>query len=507
MCDSYRRCLLFASALLLIAAAPPQQPPSPQQSPAPAAQPVNWRAATREDVIAAYDIFSQHHPGMFDPNNPGFPQKLRRARDEALAFARKADDDDGHMRALELFSAVLADAHARVQAGYNGHGEVLWPGFRTVWRGDSLYVLNNSDGGPPRASVLLGCDGETASNVIRDAVGLEARLAEAGQWWVHAPATFLRGQSRYERLPRRCRFRPPNGEVRTYSLNWRPVSEGMLQSWFGTQRDPIGLTQPRPGIYLIALPTFVPDEKERAQYAQLFRDIDSNIGAMQSARAVVLDLRHNQGGSSSWGDAVADHLWGWAAVNAKLAEYFRKTQIWWLADEANAEHFRNLAAELRVQGRSAVNDGIDMDELATRLEAVRENGGHFFVENYGAMLAPQASNAKARELPPVYVITDGGCVSACLDALDDFTRFPHVKLVGAPTSADSQYIDIRWQALPSGRGGASIPTKIWVGRPRPAGEVYRPDIPVNNLDWTTAIMLDHIERDLAGRPSPTRLSD
>jgi hypothetical protein len=94
---------------------------------------------------------------------------------------------------------------------------------------------------------------------------------------------------------------------------------------------------------------------------------------------------------------------------------------------------------------------------------------------------------------------DGGCASACLDAVDVFTRFPGVKLVGAPTSADSQYLEVRLQPLPSGRGAVWLSTKIWVHRPRRAGEVYRPDLPVNDLDWSTTTMLSHIERDPANR--------
>jgi hypothetical protein len=325
------------------------------------------------------------------------------------------------------------------------------------------------------------------------------RPKEAGQWWQDAPYFFKRPKSPYEKLPRRCSFRHPDGQIQTYSLSWKPVPGDLMRKWFelGSRREPVGLTEPRPGIYLITLSTFVPDDHGRAQFDRLFHDIDEKIPSLASGKAIVIDLRNNHGGSSSWGDGVADRLWGEAAVTAKLANYFAKTQIWWLADVANVAHWRELATQLRAQGRLDVNDGIGLDELASRLELAIAAGKHFYVEDFGATLAHDASEAQPRKLPPVYVIVDGGCVSACLDAVDVFTRFPRVKLVGAPTSADSNYIDIRFQPLPSERGIVILPTKIWVGRPRRAGEVYRPDIPVNDLDWTTATMLDHIEQDLA----------
>jgi hypothetical protein len=488
--------LVAAVALLLpatIVAAPGNRPL--------ASQTFNWRAATREDVLQSYDIFRLHHPGMFDPDNPGFPAQLRRARDRALAFVPNVHDDEGHMLALALFNSVLADGHAHVVVGYNGHG-FLWPGFDTVWRDHALHVLDAAADGPWRGSILVACDGREARGLIRDSAFLSmgGRPREEGQWWVNASFFFWRAQSSYVSLPRACTFRSADGRTASYRLNRQPADERVFGQWAEQwRREPIGLTEPRSGIYRITLSTFSLDEKGRSQYDKLFRDLDADAQQIAAARAIVIDLRNNNGGSSSWGEDVADRLWGKAAVDAAMAKYFRRTQVLWLADSANVAHLREFAAKFRAEGRPQMDEGIHLADLATRLERARMRGKHFYVEDYGAILSRQATDATPRLLPPVYVITDGGCASACLDAVDVFTRFSSVKLVGAPTSADSQYLDVRLQPLPSGRGAVWLPTKIWVRRPRRAGEVYRPDIPVNDLDWNTATMLDRIERDLANR--------
>src|SRR4051794_12587402 len=39
-------------------------------------QQVDWRQAARQDVLAAYDIYADNHPGMKDPGNPRFPAQL-----------------------------------------------------------------------------------------------------------------------------------------------------------------------------------------------------------------------------------------------------------------------------------------------------------------------------------------------------------------------------------------------------------------------------------------------
>ncbi len=490
-------CLLVADpvAAQVSGSGTTQQPASPDARSE--TSPPDWSAAAREDVLAAYEIFSRHHPGMFDPHNPGFPRRLRRARDSALAFVARVEDAEGHARALQNFSAGLADGHARVHASYSGRNPPLWPGFRTVWRGSALHILDPADRGPPRGSVLLGCDGRDARAVIREiAFSFGGRPDEAGQWWDAAPNLFFRPASPYETLPRECRFRHPDGRRTSDRLDWRPVPQDLLRAWFqaGSRREPIGLTEPRPGLHLITLSSFSPDEAGLAAYRRLFARLADDAERIAAGRAVVIDLRRNGGGSSRWSREVANGLWGARATNAALARYFRNTRIWWLADPANIAHFRDVASRIRRDGRIEAAD--EVAAIVGHLETARARGDRFHIEDVGRSFAAQGTGTEPRRLPAVYVIVDGGCASACLDAVDLFTQFPGVKLMGAPTSADTNHMDIRFEPLPSGRGIVVLPTKFWVGRPRASGEVYRPRIPVNDLDWSIVTMLDHVERDL-----------
>jgi hypothetical protein len=77
---------------------------------------------------------------------------------------------------------------------------------------------------------------------------------------------------------------------------------------------------------------------------------------------------------------------------------------------------------------------------------------------------------------PVYVIVLSRCVSACLDALDVFQLFEGVRFIGAPTGADSTYMEVRTVALPSGLGVTVIPNKVYLNRPRGNGIAYQPQI-------------------------------
>jgi hypothetical protein len=177
--------------------------------------------------------------------------------------------------------------------------------------------------------------------------------------------------------------------------------------------------------------------------------------------------------------------------------YHRRVRIWWRASPGNVAHVSQIVAKIRGNGQGQLAD--DFHVIEAGLKAALAAGGDYYVEGVekagrGAIKVPPTDLRT-----PVYVITHGACASACLDAVDTFKRFANVKLIGAPTSADTPYMDVRFAKLPSGEGGIIIPVKAWVHRPRGAGEFYRPDIAHDALDWSTAAFLDRIERDLARR--------
>src|SRR5690606_41767582 len=77
-----------------------------------------------------------------------------------------------------------------------------------------------------------------------------------------------------------------------------------------------------------------------------------------------------------------------------------------------------------------------------------------------------------------------------------FSLFDNTKLAGAPSSADSTYMDVRYEALPSGLGKVIIPNKVYVNRPRGNGQYYSPALTHNELDWSTRALLDKVLSDI-----------
>jgi hypothetical protein len=481
--------------LLLAQAQPPAAAPSHRSAPE---TPAQWRAAAREDIEAGYAMFRQRHPGMRDPRNPGFPAQLRAAREAGLRELPRVADSLGHRRALLLFSTALRDGHAGMVLPPLGLTGSIWPGFTTVWRHDRLLVDQSLPEGPPRGAEVVQCDGlPTRRALERDVFSRGWRPAEAGQWWVAAPHLFIRSPVLADR-PRRCAFRAPGGRTIVRDLAWTPLPRAAFERQIADnygERNPIGLTEPRPGIHVISLPSFEPDADGQAAFERLYAALEADRAKLAAARAILIDLRHNGGGSSHWGERVAELLWGEDAVQAAKAAYFRRTEVWWLTRPENVARVRGFATDARRRGDAGAADRIEA--RAAGMAAAAARGEPFFVQRFGEGLAANAAATPARRLPPVYILTHGGCASACLDAIDIFRLFPGVRQVGAPTSGDSNYMEITIAALPSGRASLVIPNKIWVNRPRASGAVYTPDILVTDLIWSNDLFLDRIERDLA----------
>jgi hypothetical protein len=489
--------VVAASLGLALLLAPPV---AAQTAPTPST-PEEWRAVAVADVNEAYQVFVANHPGMYDAANPSFAATLAEARDQGLAAAEQVEDRTGYERSLAIFSSVLSDGHALVQAtrGQAATQEQTryWPGFAALWRQDQLFVVTSDPDSPVANTTIVACDGLESKAFLRDRLRVRNfRGNEAGQWWVVPSRLFWAIGEPVADQPRQCTFRTVEGRDIERDLEWRPASpedRSFYSAKVFPQAEAIGLHEPRPGVFLIGLGDFQPDEAGRAAYAQLLEDLTARRDELKRARAVVLDLRGNQGGSSTWAYEVAEILWGPAALASRIPPI---VGIDWRTSEGNTAYVRSQVGVWRERGMTELAD--EWTNVATQMEAAAARGEPLWRDASGRGDAPGAPIGSDFERP-VYVINWGHCASACLDANDYFGLFDNTLRIGSPTSADSTYMEVRAAPLTSGQGVVVIPNKTWVGRQRGWGEVYDPDIPMTGLDWSTDAFLDRIEQDLADR--------
>jgi hypothetical protein len=467
-----------------------------EQSPSSPQTPAAWSAAAVRDVNAAYAQYAENHPGMFNELDPGFRKRLARARRRGLELAAHTVDEAGLAASLDAFSAELRDPHALVFADPASPPESRWPGFVAVWRGNAMFVFASEVPELKPGAKILGCDGvDTRTLVLRNVFAFVGRQDEPGQWWIKARYLFNDDGNPFVKLPVRCRF-STQGQVTEAVLHWRPTDQND-KTWrkasFNGDILPVGMTQPLPGIAWMALPTFQPDAAQRETYRTMFTAIRARRAELLADKAIVIDLRGNLGGSSAWSEDLAKALWGDSRV--EQFEASDPSREWWRASRDNTDFAAALAAQLETEDQK--ESAAEMRRVADGMRAAVAGGQRFFVEPPDA--PPLVDNFEKDPPPlttPVYVIVPGSCVSACLDALDVFTHFPNTKLIGAPSSADSVYIEVRHTTLPDGTSKIVIPVKMYRNRRRASGQAYHPALEVDDLSWSTAAFQKIIESDL-----------
>jgi Peptidase family S41 len=467
--------------------------------------PPQWRNAAVRDIQAGYKITVENHPGTFDRTNPGFLKNLKAAKLDGLKLAVKVQDAPGYAAALQAFSTRIHDGHAGMVAKLDSASlpPERWPGFVTVWRGDALYVAAADSGQPAIGAKVTSCDGLPLTTLIaRNVFAFQGRVNEPGQWWVRAREVFLDRGNPFIHLPTRCEFQV-GGQTSTQALNWVPIGD-QAKRWreatYNGDQLTVGISEPRTNLFWVAMPSFQPDEKQRSAYRAMVEDVLQQRQRYLDADAIVIDLRHNRGGSSAWSQSFAKALWGEGRVERRSAHGSANTEVWWRVSKDNTAYVESLVGVLGNEGQ--VEMATWAKGIAAGMRVALKNGQKFHVEKDDAPAVVQrdansdVAGDPAALTKPVYVVVPGQCASACLDALDIFTRFPNTKLIGAPSSADSTYMDVRMKTLDSGLATVIIPNKMYVNRARANGQFYVPAIHVRDLEWSTADFLAAVERDL-----------
>ena len=454
---------------------------------------INWSELAIKDVEAAYQLSVINHPGMHDVRNPGFVKQLEKAKQEGLKLAVKAHSSQGFSAAIARFRTILQDGHAGAVDTLPSElkPQRSWPGFSTVWRGDALKVYYSELDTVAKGDKLVSCDNKAIDTLLVERVfRYYGEVEQPGSWWNHGWRLAIDDGNPFLSPLERCTFEKADGSAYSLKLNWRirpdTVSENLKNAYNG-DKLPIELNWPLEDIAWISMPTFAPNEQQQADYQAMLSAIEQQHDKLMQAKAVVLDLRHNQGGSSMWSEQIASALWGSEQFKYGRYELHKNTQVWWRTSKGNTDYLGDVVASY--DKASPWYQWLKTTHES--MQAAYEKGEHYYVEIPAAERQAMPKNA-SKFTTPVYVIVPGQCASACLDALDSFKLFANTQLVGAPSSTDSTYMEVRLETLPSGFAKVILPIKVYVNRPREKGFYYQPDIKFNELEWTTQALVKMI---------------
>lgn len=471
------RVLTAALALSLLAA-----PAVAQETPAAGGMsaPRDWSATLRQDATSLHDTIVDSHPGIQDTRNPAFPGKVDAGLALALQRAETTRDAGGWWWAMRGFVASFDDGHVQIGLKESAGFPTRWPGFLTVYRGADQVVANRDDAdanAPPLGARLIDCDGVSADQLAAERIGafrgrwfLESQHVQFGDW------LFMNASNPWIGEMRECRFES-EGRTKTWTLNWRGIESADLTARRtglsqGGAED-FGLTTLDDGAMWMSMPSFNgdPGSEPHTKLTAMLAEMTDKQDALRAAPYVVLDLRGNGGGSSHWSERVAVLLWGIDWVRANNLPPIEAIE--WRASDANRAAIQSYFDEWTAAGESASRIGW-ASAILEGMDAARAEGKPYFRDAVERAPVTDQGPAPAQLMHgPVYVLTDSGCGSACLDAVDLWKSAGAIQ-IGRETSADTVYMDVRGAQLPSGLAELAIPMKVWRGRQRGNNEPQRP---------------------------------
>ncbi len=183
---------------------------------------------------------------------------------------------------------------------------------------------------------------------------------------------------------------------------------------------------------------------------------------------LVLDLRGNGGGAAAPGDAVLAAIWGEPALPA--LDRRRASASLWRVSDGVIENLQTRRARIAARYPQELPG---FDRLLDGLRAAQRQGQAL----YRDPLPSAAAGTPPRGGPArIVAITDGACISACLDFMDRLLEGPGVEQVGQPTGADTLYTEVESVPLPSGRATLLLPMQRLEGRQRGAMQTYAPRV-------------------------------
>lgn len=429
----------------------------------------DWKALTRADLDAAAGLIRDNHPAMV----PAIGDRAFVARfDAGLAKARgridQVQDADGMAAVLRGFAAGFGDDHI-VWGPKSGLPVKAWPGFMVVRKGSDLVVTVTSENGPPVGARLLDCDGVPARALLlrrtTDRLAdpdIEAQLAINSIW------TLLDDGNPFIARPKACRFEAADKTL-DQTLSYQPVTPESLprirdgrrvfgRAGFGVR--PIGAAW---WIALEALDSRAPAVLTEAKARQ---------AELRAAPLVVIDLRGNGGGNSTYGDALAAILLGDAPVKTVRNDTggAKVCQPVWRVSPGNRAMLESYAQRFPQQANVWREEIKKMDAALAAGQPLT-----------GPVEGCQVAGRKAPPPPhPLFkgklvVITDAACFSSCpltVKLLRDLGALQ----VGQATNAPTRYMEVRSIDLPSGLGLFTTMQKASMSSPPLIGP-YAPDVP------------------------------
>jgi hypothetical protein len=477
------RMRLFVSEVLLAAAlAAPQGHAGEMAAPR---DPAQWQAMARADLDAAHAIIVASHPGVIDAANPGFNRWVEQGYREAQAFLPYVVSYDTALSAVRYYTSGFQDSHLAYSDDIRKTGyPILVDGWMIGGQDGRYRVASTVEDWPvrlpPVGADVIECDGRAPEAILREEVAPfvdrrdvpEARALWRDAFWARRPtASGLR----------QCRFRTADGATLELEVAYAPISMEQLfaaisEGHDGSRRSPNRFDL-RDGTLWVQAGNF--NLRAGSRDAAELEAMLEGLSAVHGAKRIVFDVRGNSGGDSTIGSRIFDAATGGLDYDASGWDRLPRLYAQWRVSDLLVATVTNQIERLAQLYGAASKRVADEKAFLAKIQAARAAGRPWVEQDAGRRIARADITARHGRLRrfdgPVVLLTEEGCVSACLDFADQVLLVPGSLHVGRTTNADSVYIDAGRPRLPSGNG-LLVPLKVWRNRVRGNNQPLVPDV-------------------------------
>ncbi|AFU98729.1 S41 family peptidase [Simiduia agarivorans] len=443
-----------------------------------------WQSVLKQDLDAAYAYIKAGHPGYIDEQNPQFPDLLAHQYSRAGMLIPQVVDYDTYLGVMRYFLNGFRDAHLNISDDIRRIGNnIVTAGFSLGYDQGKLMVTSHMPGWngllPGLGDELLACDGVGAQDILLNyLVPYQNFTANPGRALGAAVKGFSLRTSP-EMNFENCTFGSESGASNTVAFQQRSVSSNDFFDWYvstlpQSNRASSGY-ELKDGVLWIGLPSFTLEGAKLARFNAMIEELVE----LEGFQSVVFDVRGNKGGSSLFGEAIFTAVTGGIEMTEAQRSQLPMAYAQWRISDYSLDRINDMLSRL---SEDPGREGLQADyfsKLKTAMLEAKQAGRTWLVYNSNARWNLQdfeRMNIAPRNFKGALVLlTDGACVSACLDFADMIRATPGSLHVGETTAADSLYMSAPTVVLPSGNR-LQMPLKVWRNRLRGNNEPLVPDI-------------------------------
>lgn len=433
----------------------------------------NWSDIAIRDIKRAHEIVSEAHPAKLDASNLEFNDWLDSGYQQSILLAGRSKSEDQAFAALRFYLTGFMDEHLVVWRSTPKLSQLYWAGWNMDYTNGRYRVASRSADWPvelpQKGDEVISCDGISVLDILRSKVAPFVNRRIHLENTLNKLAKYITIEQSNSPLwesfrPMNCMFQKPNGNYHKLPLTWKMQPKNLKSRSHPVPKQ--GMHQLKKGVYWIHASNFKLDAEEHVRFENLLDEVRS----LDTADAIVLDTRGNEGGNSMVGSILLETLLkDLAPPHETPKAYWRVSPI----SRATLDDHRSSA--LQIEGK----EGLSYKWLSGMIESMDAATlrGDLFAEQIDISIEEDRKTPQGRPAfeGKLILITDSYCNSACLDFVGEVVSIPGALHVGNTTDADTRYMDVGSAVLPSGLK-MWTPLKFWVDRRRQDNVPYVPQI-------------------------------